>query len=73
MKAFVVFVRQYRRKNNDINKNDREIYRLKKNFFWMNELTMCVHDALLCWKINDKINNNFKELIKEYVRCVLNW
>ena len=33
MKAFVVFVRQCRQKNDDINKNDREIYRLKKIFF----------------------------------------
>ena len=33
MKAFVVFMQQCRRKNDDINKDDREIYRLKKNFF----------------------------------------
>ena len=33
MKTFVVFMQQYCRKNDDINKDDREIYRLKKNFF----------------------------------------
>ena len=73
MKIFVVFVRQCRWKNDDINKNDREIYRLKKDFFWVNQLTMCVYDALSCWKIDDKIDNNFEELIKKYVRCAFNW
>ena len=34
---------------------------------------MCVHDALSCWKTDNKIDNNFKELIKEYVRCAFNW
>ena len=33
IKTFIVFMRQYRRKNDNINKNDNEIYRLKKNFF----------------------------------------
>ena len=33
MKTFIMFMQQCRRKNDDINKNDREIYRLKKDFF----------------------------------------
>ena len=32
IKVFVVFVRQCRQKNDDINKDDCEIYRLKRKF-----------------------------------------
>ena len=34
---------------------------------------MCVHDTLSCWKTDDKIDNNFEKLIKEYVHCAFNW
>ena len=73
MKIFIIFVQQYRWKNNDIDKNDCEIYRLKKDFFWMNKLTMCVYDAVSYWKTDDKIDNNIDGMIKEYVRYALNW
>ena len=33
IKIFVVFRQQFRRKNNDINKNNRKIHYLKKDFF----------------------------------------
>ena len=73
IKAFIVFIQQCHRKNDDINKDNREIYCLKKDFFWISELTIYVYDVLLYWKTNDKIDNNFEKLIKEYIRCAFNW
>ena len=72
MKTFIIFMQQCHRKNDDIDKNDYKIYRLKNDFFWMNELTMCVHDALSCW-MNEKIDNNIDEMIKRNVHCAFNW
>ena len=48
MKILVVFMQECCRKYNNIDKNDYENYHLKKNFFQMNKLMMCVYDALSC-------------------------
>ena len=61
IKVLVVFVQ----KNDSIDKRNCKIYHLKKVFFWMNKSTICIYDALLSWKTNNKINNNINEMIQE--------
>ena len=46
IKILVIFVQQWCWKNDNINRNNYKIHRMKKDSFKINELAIYIHDAL---------------------------
>lgn len=71
--ALIVFVREQRQKTIDQFLTLFYKYWLKKDFLWMKNFYVSVHDFLTCWIRDEQNSSNLKKLIEKKIRCKSQW
>jgi hypothetical protein len=71
--VLIVFIKKKRRTLNHLMTDSKNKYRREKNFIWIEEFEICLHDFITCWILKKHNSFDSKNLSKKKIRCKLNW
>ncbi len=73
LNALTVFIREFRNVIEKIQVFNHDLDKRVKNAVDAKSCFITIHDFLVCWKRNEKNENDLNSLIKDRVICALNW
>ena len=72
LNALTVFIREFRNVIDKIQVFNHDLDKRVKNAVNAESCFITIHDFLVCWKWNEKNENNSNSLVKDRVICALN-
>jgi len=73
LNALTVFIREFRNVIDKIQVFNHDLDKRVKNAVDAESCFITIHDFLICWKWDEKNENDSNNLIKDRVICALNW
>ena len=71
--ALTMFIREQRKRANDISYNDTHFDIRERDSFWAKNYFVEIHKSLICWKRDEKNSTNSNRLEEEKMWCASQW